>query len=101
MPNIDPISPIETEPAMLAEYDFSKAVRGNPRQYLEKKRRQGLQQATDNGHSVFSERVVHIKTVEIKNATVTPDGTLTVKLPKHIDAGEYQVTVLIHEPKTS
>ena len=107
MPNVDPMSLPETEPVMLDEYDFSNAVRGNPRTYLAQRSRQGLhlssnqsannQSTNNNERSVSQDSVVRVKTVEIQKATVSTDGTLTVQLPDTIDPGEYQITLLIHE----
>lgn len=100
------MSSSETDPTMLTEYDFSNAVRGNPRQYLAQRSRKGLHSSSRNEHSgsqdsVCQDPVVQIKTVEITKATVTSDRTLTVQLPDTIDAGEYQITLLIHEHKHS
>lgn len=73
---------------MLPEYDFSHAVRGNPRQWLETRR---VNIKTETG-----DRQVVIKTVEV-TAVVNANGEVTLKLPPDITPGEHHITLLIEE----
>jgi hypothetical protein len=73
---------------MLDEYDFSQAVRGNPRQYLD---RSIVRIETENG-----DVDVRIITVEV-NAIVDDNGKVTLQLPPDIAPGEYQMTLLIQD----
>jgi hypothetical protein len=78
---------------MLDEYDFSKAVRGNP--YLRLSQPQ-ITIETKEGDSNTEHRQVQIKTVEV-SATVTADGKVTLQLPPSIAPGEHRITLLIQE----
>lgn len=73
---------------MLDEYNFSQAVRGNLRQYLD---RSTIRIETDRGD--FD---VQIKTFEVR-AIVDPNGKVTIQLPPDITPGEYQMTLLIQD----
>jgi hypothetical protein len=72
---------------MRAEYDFSRATRGNPYKHLTD-RRAKIETADGN------ERTIHIQTVEL-TAIVAPDGTTTLQLPPEITPGEHHITLLI------
>lgn len=82
-----PSDPIEAA-EMLAEYDFSHAVRGNFRQPLDSLRAKIRTQTGD--------RQVVIKTIEVL-AVVNSNGEVTLKLPSDISPGEHHITVLIEE----
>jgi glutaredoxin len=73
---------------MLEEYDFSKAVRGNPYGRITSPQIT-IETQQEN-------RQVQIKTVEAL-ATVTADGKITLQLPPDITPGEHHVTLLIQE----
>lgn len=73
---------------MLDEYDFTHAVRGNPRQLLNSPRVKIEAQTGD--------RQVVIRTVEVV-AVVNSEGEVTLKLPPDISPGEYHMTLLIEE----
>ncbi|HIK31672.1 MAG TPA: hypothetical protein IGS17_21855 [Oscillatoriales cyanobacterium M59_W2019_021] len=72
---------------LLDEYDFSQAVRGNPRQYL--RARSTVRIETENG-----DIEARIMTVEVK-AIVDDNGNVTIQLPYEISPGEYSMTLLI------
>ena len=76
---------------MLAEYDFSQAVRSNPYQHLN--------QAPITIKTNTGDRDTHIKTVEV-SATVAIDGSVTLQLPPEITPGEHRITLLIQENLT-
>ncbi|HIK30687.1 MAG TPA: hypothetical protein IGS17_16650 [Oscillatoriales cyanobacterium M59_W2019_021] len=76
-----------SEDEMLEEYDFSQAVRGNPRQYL--RDRSTVRIETENGD--IEARII---TVEVK-AIVDENGSVTIQLPPDISPGEYPMTLLI------
>jgi hypothetical protein len=78
---------------MLAEYDFSRATRGNP--YRDRLTRQ-VKIETENGR----DRNIQLKTVEL-TAIVAPDGTTTLQLPPDIQPGEHHITLLIQEEQSS
>jgi hypothetical protein len=78
---------------MLAEYDFSRATRGNP--YRDRLTRQ-VKIETENGR----DRNIQLKTVEL-TAIVAPDGTTTLQLPPDIQPGEHRITLLIQEEQSS
>jgi len=82
-----PVNPAESA-EMLAEYDFSHAVRGNPRQILDARR---VKINTQTG-----DRQVVIKTVEV-TAVVNSTGEVTLQLPPDISPGEHRITLLIEE----
>jgi len=73
---------------MLAEYDFSSAVRRNPYQHLN--------QAPITIKTNTGDRDIQIKTIEV-SATVATDGTVTLQLPPDIAPGEHRITLLIQE----
>jgi hypothetical protein len=73
---------------MLPEYDFSHAVRANPRQQLDSLKVRIVTQAGD--------RQVVIKTVEV-TAVVNSDHEITLQLPPDISPGEHRITLLIEE----
>jgi len=73
---------------MLDEYDFSHAVRGNPRQWLNSLRVKIEAQTGD--------RQVVIRTVEVV-AVVNASGEVTLQLPPNISPGEHHITLLIEE----
>ncbi len=85
-----PSNPIETA-EMLAEYDFSSAVRGNARQPFDSLRAKIRTQTGD--------RQVVIKTVEVM-AVVNSNGDVTLQLPPDISPGEHRITLLIEENLT-
>lgn len=73
---------------LLDEYDFSHAVRRNPRPNLDRSR---VRIETENG-----DIEVQIQTVEVK-AIVDQNGRVTIQLPPEIAPGEYQMTLLIQD----
>lgn len=76
------------EDEMLDEYDFSKAVRGNPYKHLN---HAPTRITTNTG-----DREIQIKTVEV-SAIVATDGKVTLQLPPDITPGEHRITLLIQE----
>lgn len=76
------------EDEMLDEYDFSKAIRGNPYQHLK--------QSPIKIKTITGGQEIQIKTVEV-SAMVAPDGTVTLQLPPDITPGEHRITLLIQE----
>jgi hypothetical protein len=72
---------------MLAEYDFSRATRGNPYKHLVDRH---VKIETADGEN----RTVQIQTVEL-TAIVAADGTTTLQLPSEITPGEHRITLLI------
>jgi hypothetical protein len=77
---------------MLAEYDFSRAVRGNLRDLAT-----GLRAKIE---TQTGDRQVLIKTVVV-TAVVNGNGEVTIQLPADISPGEHHITLLIEQDDAS
>jgi hypothetical protein len=78
---------------MRAEYDFSRATRGNPYKHLADRH---VKIETTDG----DDRHIQIQTVEL-TAIIAADGTTTLQLPPEITPGEHRITLLIQVEQPS